>query len=289
MLEVFNWPAKLKNIETYAFYESGLNNGNLPEGLLSIGDMAFWKTNFTTVTIPASLTSIGDAAFYSTTLEAFEASAASKQYSSHEGLLMDKAKKTILVVPMGKKGHVHLPATLREVGEMAFLNSPIEEVTIPSSVKVLRHGAFEQCANLHTVHFSEGLETVEKNAFRKCSSLNHVLLPASLSSIDGSAFVFCDALDDLRIKDGNKHFSAIDGDIYNAAKTTLVKVASRREGAYTVRDGVTTIGPYAFSSCEHITSVTMPSSVTSLGRGAFIDCVSMSSITLSDQITEFGE
>ena len=96
-LEVFNWPAKLKNIETYAFFESGLNNGNLPEGLLTIGDMAFWKTNFTTVTIPASLTSFGDAAFYSTTLEAFEASAASKQYSSHEGLLMDKAKKMKLV------------------------------------------------------------------------------------------------------------------------------------------------------------------------------------------------
>lgn len=288
-LSDFHWSSQLTTIASHAFSESGMNNGELPGRLQHIGEFAFWDSQLTKVSIPASLKSFGEAAFDCSTLTSFTVAPGSATYASHEGLLLNKGKTAILYAPLGQTGHVHLPSTLSEVGKWAFLNSTIEEVTIPASVKVLRKGAFEQCEHLRVVHFSEGLEGIEKEAFRKCSRLNHVLLPASLRSLDGSAFIFCDSLNDFRIHSGNKHFAVVDGDLYDASKTTLIKVADGKQGMYAVADGVKAIGSYAFSSCEHITNVTMPGSVRSIGNGAFINCKNISDITLSDQIEEIGD
>lgn len=53
--------------------------------------------------------------------------------------------------------------------------------------------------------------------------------------------------------------------------------------------GVTSIGYNAFSSCEELTSVTIPEGVTSIGEDAFAYCVGLTSITLSDNLKYIGE
>ena len=52
-----------------------------------------------------------------------------------------------------------------------------------------------------------------------------------------------------------------------------------------VKDGVTSISPFAFANCSNCTSVTIPDSVTSVGRSAFLNCTSLSSIVLPDGVT----
>jgi len=52
-----------------------------------------------------------------------------------------------------------------------------------------------------------------------------------------------------------------------------------------IGDGVTTIGDYAFSYCEALTSITIPNSVTTIGRGAFDSCSSLTSITIPNSVT----
>ena len=44
-----------------------------------------------------------------------------------------------------------------------------------------------------------------------------------------------------------------------------------------INDSVNSIGNYAFSGCERLTSVTIPNSVTSVGDGAFTDCNAITS------------
>lgn len=53
----------------------------------------------------------------------------------------------------------------------------------------------------------------------------------------------------------------------------------------TVRDGVTSIGAYAFYRCGNLTSVTIPDSVTSIGKYAFAYCSSLPSLTVGSGVT----
>ena len=65
-------------------------------------------------------------------------------------------------------------------------------------------------------------------------------------------------------------------DSRNAIKTTIIK------------NGVTSIGNYAFSLCFGLTSITLPESVTSIGNYTFYACNSLTSVTIPELVTTIG-
>ena len=135
-LTMVNWPAQLRVIASHAFEGTAVENGIFPTHLETIEEFAFDGAAIKKAILPASLKSVSEWSFHSMKTEAIEVNNANPTYASHQGILMDKKKTTILFAPLGLKGPLTLPSTLREVGEMMFLNCAIEEVTIPSSVKV---------------------------------------------------------------------------------------------------------------------------------------------------------
>ena len=52
---------------------------------------------------------------------------------------------------------------------------------------------------------------------------------------------------------------------------------------------VTSIGIFAFTFCESLTSVTIPNSVTSIGEEAFAECTKLTSIEIPNSVTSIGE
>ena len=56
-----------------------------------------------------------------------------------------------------------------------------------------------------------------------------------------------------------------------------------------IKDGVTSIGNYAFYNCSSLTSVTIPDDVTSIGESAFYSCSSLTSVTIPDDVTSIGD
>lgn len=56
-------------------------------------------------------------------------------------------------------------------------------------------------------------------------------------------------------------------------------------GDVVIPDGVTSIGDWAFSRYEGLTSVTIPDSVTSIGDWAFCECASLTNIAIPDSVT----
>ena len=55
-----------------------------------------------------------------------------------------------------------------------------------------------------------------------------------------------------------------------------------------VKDGVTSIGEWAFRDCRSLTSVTIPEGVTSIGYEAFCGCSRLTSVTIPEGVTSIG-
>lgn len=55
-----------------------------------------------------------------------------------------------------------------------------------------------------------------------------------------------------------------------------------------IKEGVTSIGAWAFSNCSNLTSITIPESVTSIGDGAFDDCSNLTSIFIPKGVSSIG-
>ena len=77
----------------------------------------------------------------------------------------------------------------------------------------------------------------------------------------------------------------------NVNNRTTAPWDSQRDKIKTVviKDGVTSIGKYAFFWCSGLTSITIPNSVTSIGEHAFANCSSLTSITIPNSVTSIGD
>ncbi len=140
------------------------------------------------------------------------------------------------------------------IGNCAFSNCAMSSVAIPQSVTSIGHSAFSKCTALTSITIPEGVEKIAGGTFYGCNSLESVVLPESLLSIDDrfgrGAFESC----------GLK--------------------------SVTIPNRVTSIGSYAFSSCDELTSVIIPVGVMSIGSNAFSYCNSISSLTIPSSITK---
>ena len=65
----------------------------------------------------------------------------------------------------------------------------------------------------------------------------------------------------------------------------LYQAVGSPSGAYTIPEGVTSIGDSAFSECSSLESITIPEGVTYIGYNAFYECSSLKSITIPEGVT----
>ena len=168
---------------------------------------------------------------------------------------------------------------LVEIGLDAFRECKnLESVTLPESLITMGRGAFYGCTSLKTVKIPSNVTTIPESCFYCCSSLESVIIPEGVMSIGSFAFDSCN-LKTLTLPEslttlGNSAFR------YNQtlkkveipSKVTEIPlccfVLCSLLESVTIPEGVTIVGPYAFSSGS-LKTLTLPSTVKEIGNNAF--------------------
>ena len=217
---------------------------------------------------------------------------------------------------------VNLPNGLNAIKSSAFQGcSRLREVTIPGSVKTIEYCAFDGCKGLKTLTFSDGVTEIGDYAFRGSESLTRVIIPSTVTSIGTEAFFnsLCPptvygekgSYVQTYADENDLYFEPIEnypalfswsvddnGVLTISGNTRMDNYFSEPQArtapwgkdvtAVVIKDGVKSIGNYAFYNCQKLKSITIPDSVTCIGDWAFEGCISLTTITLPDSITEIG-
>ena len=248
----------VKKISDRAFQNcTGITSVVIPDGVMIIGEFVFSGcTSLAEIVIPDSVTGIGEWAFSGCTSLA----------------------------------EITIPDSVTSIGVYAFSDcTSLTEIVIPDSVTSIGVCAFSGCTSLSKVDLPKNLTGIYSGVFSGCTSLTEITIPDSVTSIGGSAFSGCTSLAEITVSPNNKNYSSVAGVLFNKDVSELI-VYPKGNGrsAYTVPDGVTSIGGSAFSGCTSLAEIVIPDSVTSIGDSAFSGCTSLAEIVIPDSVTSIG-
>ena len=167
-------PASVTSIGSNAFEScSSLTEVTIPNGVTTIGDRAFSAcSNLIKMSIPSSVTSIGDTVFSSCNgIKAFEVASDNSAYTSVDGVLFTKDKKTLVAFPAAKSSSYIIPDGVTTIGISAFRDGEITDIDIPDSVTVISDTAFFSCQKLDNIEIPDSVTSIGGHAFGYCENL----------------------------------------------------------------------------------------------------------------------
>ena len=286
------------------------------EGVTSIGDAAFFNcTALSTVTVPQSVTRVGDNVFVGcSALTAINVASGNAKYCSSYGALFNKEKTKLIRFPAGMQGTYTyaIPDGVTLIGEYAFQRSlGMTSVIIPGSVNEIGWNAFDGCENLTSitcnavtppdcgngndrfdkvdpsipVYVPEGTVDAYKAAPGWSDFTNIQTLCVGTSGTCGK-----DGKDNLTWEvscDGVLTISG-EGEMANWDKYHHHPWVSFDVKSVVIKEGVTSIGDYAFRDCSQIRFISIPNSVKSVWGYAFLGCNGLESVDLGSSVTNIG-
>ena len=275
-------PDSVTSIGSMAFARCyDLTSVAIPDSVTVIDAQAFWACeNIASLTIGKGLASIGENAFWGCdNLASITVDTANTLYKSIDGNLYkvnsDGTTLTLIKYASGKT-------------DTTF--------TTPLGVTAIASGAFNSCRKLESVVFSDSVTSISKDAFYYCQHLRSIVIGKGVTYIDGAAIDSCTQLSSITVDDANPAYKSIDGVLFkkNADSTlTLILYVSELTGdlvTYTIPDGVSAIGDYAFlNSGWRIQHLIIGDSVITIGTGAFSGCNNLESVVIGNGVTTIGD
>lgn len=171
--------------------------------------MAFFNCQgLTELTIPASVTTIGTQVFMGCIkLTAIHVDTDNQQFSSDNGVLLNKNQTNLIYYPAGKTGTYTFPESVSTISTNAFANcTGLTEVTLSPSLTVIRNSSFSGCTGLTKVIITNSVTGIGDYAFFNCGGITELTLPASLTTIGKETFAGCNALTSVVNKSNTPQF-----------------------------------------------------------------------------------
>ncbi len=199
---------------------------------------------------------------------------------------------------------VHIPNSVTNIGRRSFADCEnLSFVAIPNSVANIDNSAFLGCNSLEYLNVesdnpnfsSDGGVLFNKDkttiiCYPKGKKATSYTIPNSVNKIDNYAFWGCQ-LTDVTIPGsvtsiGTSAFLGsplksvtIPNSVTSIGECAFYSCPDLTSVTFESQSNVTTIGSWAFSNCENLTSITVPNSVTSISAEAFEGCNNIKKIT----------
>ena len=205
---------------------------------------------------------------------------------------------------------VSLPSTIQTIGDSAFYNTAITNITIPASVSFIGKRVFSGCYNLRTINVDEGNTNYSatngvlfnKNKTKlisfppahlgsfysipfgtteiceyavELSGVFQINLPLSIQNIGKCAFLFCGNLQTINLPDT---INLIEESAFSGSGVTSI----------TLPPSLKIIPNGMFSSCYYLNQITLPYTSSEIGSGAFSGCSSLRNINIPSSVTNVG-
>lgn len=306
------------NMSTFSWCKN-LERVNLPDSITYIGNFAFAGCEkLNSFTIPPKVTEINNSMFSDCkslkklfihskiekidsnafdgceSLEAFDVSEDNSFFLSDSGVLYDKNKTTLIVMPRAKSGELILPDSLESFYDDFSGCRNLTSVYIPNLAYGLSALMFRGCDSLENIIVSdehEGYTSVDgvlyskdmseiivypggkkggfiipetvtsmygnaDQVFYDCKNLTSIYIPSGISDVSEKTFFLCDSLAEISVSENNPNYSAEDGVLYNKDKTALIRVPNGKTGDFTLKESVASAGKNSFLSSK-LSSVTV--------------------------------
>ncbi len=317
-------PDTVKSIDDFAFNDcTNLKEVTLPSNVKSIGKSAFFYcTRLEKVNLSDGIESIGDGAFFGCeNLKSFEITDSVKSVGEYaftkcknlKSVTIGSGLKTVsnqLFSGCESLEKIVIPEGVETIGRRAFMNCQLlKDVTLPKSLKTIGEYAFYGCSMSDIAVYAA---TIGDNAFTYCSNLESITLSDNLVSIGDSAFqdthfqsfevpknvetigkfaLKASLMENISVAEGNKYFTSENGVLFNKSKTEILDYPNgKSDTSYSIPNGVTKIGDYAFSGdYGELNSVVIPNSVTEIGEGAFKNFGGLGKIDLPKSLKKIGK
>lgn len=270
-----------------AFRGTALTSFEFPRGLKTIGKSLFAETSLESVTL-AEDTAIetlygSDSPFSGIAIREYRVSADSTRYASVDGVIYDKDKTTLLLVPAARTSGFSMPDTVTAIADIAFADNQNLD-NIADKMLSYKDGTTVSLANI---------DTIGAYAFAR-TSLKRVELPANIANLGAGAFKNSD-LAEMTFEAGSA-LDEIAAETFRGTDIEEIELPETVEslGAYAFAEsklrsfafGGESVGDSAFADCRYLETADLGNS-RAVGSFVFRNCAILNEVKL--QATEMGE
>ena len=189
--------------------------------------------------------------------------------------------------------NIVISTNVKYIGDYAFNNCyNLETIVLPDNVKYIGRSAFKGCKRLEEIVLPINLEAISENTFLNCSCFKEISIPKNVESISDQAFNGCEKLENINVSSDNKYFSSVKGVLYSKDKSILFLCPEGKKGVVNVYRGTKIISNRAFFNCNKVTDINLPNTLLEIKDGyeplAFSFCNSLSSIKIPSSVKKIN-